>query len=118
MRAEDAIAIMLAGGSSSTEFKIPKNISYYDYSSSIYDYEYNGEGYIYGDTRTVPKDSIVLQYTEEWYNENNRYCYRYSYRIYQLIIEDIDIESEEVVGILDLQTNTEYRFQFNAKGQR
>ena len=38
--------------------------------------------------------------------------------IYQLIIEDIDTQNEEVVGIIDLQTNKEYRFQFNVRGGR
>ena len=38
--------------------------------------------------------------------------------IYQLIIEDIDTATEEVVGVIDLQTNKEYRFQFNVRGGR
>ena len=44
--------------------------------------------------------------------------YKYEYHIYQLIIEDIDTAAEEVVGIIDLQTNKEYRFQFNVRGGR
>ena len=60
----------------------------------------------------MPANSIVMQYYIRY--EDGRY--KYEYHIYQLIIEDIDTQNEEVVGIIDLQTNKEYRFQFNVRG--
>ena len=109
----EAAAIMIGGGSgSATELPMPNYIQYYDYQSSVQDYEYNGSSYIYEEYRTVPANSIVMQYYIRY--EDGRY--KYEYHIYQLIIEDIDTQNEEVVGIIDLQTNKEYRFQFNVRG--
>ena len=109
----EAAAIMIGGGSSSaTELLMPSYIQYYDYQSSVQDYEYTGSSYVYGEYRTVPANSIVMQYYIRY--EDGRYIYEY--HIYQLIIEDIDTQNEEVVGIIDLQTNKEYRFQFNVRG--
>ena len=109
----DAAAIMIGGGSSG-ESKLPSYIQYYDYQTSVQDYEYNGSSYIYGEYRTVPANSIVTQY----YIRYDSGGYKYEYHIYQLIIEDINTQNEEVVGIIDLQTNKEYRFQFNVRGGR
>ena len=50
------------------------------------------------------------------YTTTHQDKYKYEYHIYQLIIEDIDTQNEEVVGIIDLQTNKECRFQFNVRG--
>ena len=109
----EAAAIMIGGGSSGVaELPMPSYIQYYDYQSSVQDYEYNGNSYVYGEYRTVPANSIVMQYYIRY--EDGRY--KYEYHIYQLIIEDIDTQNEEVVGIIDLQTNKEYRFQFNVRG--
>ena len=109
----DAVAIMIGGGSSGeSKLLMPSYIQYYDYQSSVQDYEYNGSSYIYGEYRTVPANSIVMRYYIQY--EDSRY--KYEYHIYQLIIEDIDTQNEEVVGIIDLQTNKEYRFQFNVRG--
>ena len=109
----EAAAIMIGGGSgSATELPMPSYIQYYDYQSSVQDYEYNGSSYVYEEYRTVPANSIVMQYYIRY--EDGRY--KYEYHIYQLIIEDIDTQNEEVVGIIDLQTNKEYRFQFNVRG--
>ena len=109
----EAAAIMIGGGSgSATELPMPNYIQYYDYQSSVQDYEYNGSSYIYEEYRTVPANSIVMQYYIRY--EDGRY--KYEYHIYQLIIEDIDTQNEEVVGTIDLQTNKEYRFQFNVRG--
>lgn len=111
----ETAAIMLGGGSSGgPELPMPDYIQYYDYQSSVQDYEYNGSSYVYDESRTVPANSIVIRY----YIQYNNGGYRYEYHIYQLIIEDIDTTSEEVVGIIDLQTNKEYRFQFNVRGGR
>lgn len=111
----EAAAIMLGGGSSGGfELPMPSYIQYYDYQSSVQDYEYNGSSYVYDEYRTVPANSIVIQYYIRYDNSG----YKYEYHIYQLIIEDIDTASEEVVGIVDLQTNKEYRFQFNVRGGR
>ena len=109
----EAAGIMIGGGSSGVaELPMPSYIQYYDYQSSVQDYEYNGNSYVYGEYRTVPANSIVMQYYIRY--EDGRY--KYEYHIYQLIIEDIDTQNEEVVGIIDLQTNKEYRFQFNVRG--
>ena len=109
----EAAAIMIGGGSSgAAELPMPSYIQYYDYQSSVRDYEYTGSSYVYGESRTVPANSIVVQYYIRY--EDGRY--KYEYHIYQLIIEDIDTQNEEVVGIIDLQTNKEYRFQFNVRG--
>ena len=109
----EAAAIMIGGGSSGVaKLPMPSYIQYYDYQSSVQDYEYNGNSYVYGEYRTVPANSIVMQYYIRY--EDGRY--KYEYHIYQLIIEDIDTQNEEVVGIIDLQTNKEYRFQFNVRG--
>ena len=109
----EAAAIMIGGGSgSATELPMPNYIQYYDYQSSVQDYEYNGSSYIYGEYRTVPANSIVIQY----YIRYDSGAYKNVYHIYQLIIESIDTQDEEVVGIIDLQTNKEYRFQFNVRG--
>ena len=109
----EAAAIMIGGGSSgATELPMPSYIQYYDYQSSVQDYEYNGSSYVYGEYGTVPANSIVIRY----YIQYDSGEYKYEYHIYQLIIEDIDTQNEEVVGIIDLQTNKEYRFQFNVRG--
>lgn len=109
----EAAAIMIGGGNSvGTELPMPRNIQYYDYQSYVQDYEYNGSSYIYGTQRIVPVNSIVMQYYIQY--DNNRYAYKYN--IYELIIENIDTPHEEVVGIMDHQTSTEYRFQFNTRG--
>lgn len=109
----DAAAIMIGGGSSGeSKLLMPSYIQYYDYQTSVQDYEYNGSSYIYGEHRTVPANSIVTQY----YIRYDSGGYKYEYHIYQLIIEDINTQNEEVVGIIDLQTNKEYRFQFNVRG--
>ena len=109
----EAAAIMIGGGSSGVaELPMPSYIQYYDYQSSVQDYEYTGSSYVYEEYRTVPANSIVMQYYIRY--EDGRY--KYEYHIYQLIIEDIDTQNEEVVGIIDLQTNKEYRFQFNVRG--
>ena len=109
----EAAAIMIGGGDSGdSKLPMPSYIQYYDYQSSVQDYEYNGNSYVYGEYRTVPANSIVIQYYIRY--EDGRY--KYEYHIYQLIIEDIDTQNEEVVGIIDLQTNKEYRFQFNVRG--
>ena len=109
----EVAAIMIGGGSSSaTELPMPNYIQYYDYQSSVQDYEYNGSSYIYVEYRTVPANSIVMRYYIQYDGDR----YKYEYHIYQLIIEDIDTQNEEVVGIIDLQTNKEYRFQFNVRG--
>lgn len=111
----EAAAIMLGGGNGGgSELPMPSYIQYYDYQSSVQDYEYNGSSYIYGEYRTVPANSIVIQYYIRYDNSG----YKYEYHIYQLIIENLDTASEEVVGIIDLQTNKEYRFQFNVRGGR
>ena len=109
----EAAAIMIGGGSSGgSELPMPGYIRYYDYQSSVQDYEYNGSSYVYDESRTVPANSIVIQY----YIQYDSGGYKYEYHIYQLIIEDINTQNEEVVGIIDLQTNKEYRFQFNVRG--
>ena len=113
----EAAAIMIGGGSNS-ELPFPNYFQYYDWETTVQDREYNYEDgkneYIPGKVRTVPKDSIVVSY----YIEYSRQHYKYQYMIYQLIIEDIDTATEEVVGVIDLQTNKEYRFQFNVRGGR
>ena len=108
----EAAGIMIGGGGGVSELPMPSYIQYYDYQSSVQDYEYNGSSYVYGEYRTVPANSIVIQY----YIRYDSGAYKYEYHIYQLIIEDIDTQNEEVVGIIDLQTNKEYRFQFNVRG--
>lgn len=111
----EAAAIMIGGDGGNTQsLPRPNYIQYYDYQSSVQDYEYDGSSYVYGEYRTVPKDSIVIQYYIRYDNGG----YKYEYHIYQLIIEDIDTQNEEVVGVIDLQTNKEYRFQFNVRGGR
>lgn len=113
----EAAAIMIGGGSNSG-LPFPNQFQYYDGETTVRDREYNYEDgkneYIPGKDRTVPKDSIVVSY----YIEYSRQHYKYQYMIYQLIIEDIDTATEEVVGVIDLQTNKEYRFQFNVRGGR
>ena len=113
----EAAAIMIGGGSKSG-LPFPNYFQYYDWETTVRDREYNYEDgkneYIPGKDRTVPKDSIVVSY----YIEYSRQHYKYQYMIYQLIIEDIDTATEEVVGVIDLQTNKEYRFQFNVRGGR
>ena len=113
----EAAAIMIGGGSNSG-LPFPNYFQYYDWETTVRDREYNYEDgkneYIPGKDRTVPKDSIVVSY----YIEYSRQHYKYQYMIYQLIIEDIDTATEEVVGVMDLQTNKEYRFQFNVRGGR
>lgn len=118
MTSEDAALSMLMGvGGELTLPKIPSNVRYYTYASSTSDMYYDGNTYTYGETREIPKDSIVFTYYSTWYNANNQYCYRYIYRIYQLIIEDIDTINEEVIGIRDMQSKFDYMFQFNSRGR-
>ena len=113
----EAAAIMIGGGCNSG-LPFPNQFQYYGWETTVRDREYNYEDgkneYIPGKDRTVPKDSIVVSY----YIEYSRQHYKYQYMIYQLIIEDIDTATEEVVGVIDLQTNKEYRFQFNVRGGR
>lgn len=122
MTAEESVIVMIGGAGSSggavTKAQIPNNISYYNYQTSVYNYGNSGSGFVSEEIRTVPKDSLVFQYYNWWYDENGNSCYKYTFCIYQLIIEDIDTADEEVVGIKDLQTGKEYRFQFNEKGGR
>ena len=108
----EAAGIMIGGSGGTSELPMPNDIRYYDYQSSVQDYEYTGSSDIYGESRTVPANSIVIRY----YIRYDSGAYKYVYHIYQLIIEDIDTQNEEVVGIIDLQTNKEYRFQFNERG--
>ena len=109
----EAVGIMIGGSENNIPIlPRPNDIQYYDYQSSVQDYGYDGTSYTYDDYRTVPKDSIVIQYYIRYDNGG----YKYVYHIYQLIIEDIDAPSEELVGIIDLQTNKEYRFQLNVRG--
>lgn len=110
----EAAAIMIGGGSSVSSLPFPRGCQYYDSQSSIRDYEYTGSEWIYGEYRTIPKGSIVIERLIT-YTDSDRH-YKYQYEIYQLIIDNIDTASEEVVGVIDLQTNTEYRFQLNARG--
>lgn len=109
----EAAAIMIGGGNSvGTELPMPRDIQYCDYQTFVQDYEYTGTSYIYGPQRIVPVNSIVISYFIQY--DNNRFEYKYN--IYELIIENIDTPHEEVVGIMDHQTSTEYRFQFNTRG--
>ena len=112
------VAAIMIGGGSNSELPFPNHFQYYDWETTVQDREYNYEDgkneYIPGKDRTVPKDSILVSY----YIEYSRQHYKYQYMIYQLIIEDIDTAAEEVVGVIDLQTNKEYRFQFNVRGGR
>lgn len=110
----EAAAIMLGSGntSASSDTPMPKNIQYCDYQTFVQDYEYTGTSYIYGPQRIVPVNSIVISYFIQYDNNS----FEYKYNIYELIIEDIDTPHEEVVGIMDHQTSTEYRFQFNTRG--
>ena len=110
----EAAAIMIGGGSSASSLPFPRGFQYYDWQSSIRDYEYTGSEWIYDEYRTVPKASIVIERLIT-YTDSDRH-YKYQYEIYQLIIDNIDTASEEVVGVIDLQTNTEYRLQLNARG--
>lgn len=118
----EAAMIMMSGGSTpptpSGPPTFPNSLSYYNYESSTYDYSYNGTDYVYGDSRTIPKDSIVICYYKGWYDSNNKWNYWYKYRIWQLLISDIDTASEEVYGLLDVDNNKRYLFQFNDKGMR
>ena len=122
MTFEDAAMLMICGGSGgggSGPPTMPHYLRYYDYQTSVNNYsDINGE-YIFEDSITVPSNSIVVEYCKSWRDEETGYGnYWYKYYVYQLIIEDLDTETEEVVGIIDRQTNKEYRFQFNAKGGR
>ena len=113
----EAAAIMIGGGGNSG-LPFPNYFQYYDWETTVQDREYNYEDgkdeYIPGEVRTVPKDSIVVSYYIQYSSQH----YKYQYMIYQLIIEDIDTAAEEVVGVIDLQINKEYRFQFNVRGGR
>lgn len=109
----EAASIMIGGGDS--PLSLPDYIVYMASQTSVQDIEIKDGEYIYGEQRTVNKDSIVTQ--RIFYNENGE-AYKLTYEIYELIIEDIDTQNEEVVGIIDRQTDTEYRFQFNARGGR
>lgn len=121
MTFEDAAMLMIGGGSGggSGPPTMPHYLRYYDYQTSVNNYsDINGE-YIFEDSITVPANSIVIEYYKAWRDKETGYNnYWYKYYVYQLIIEDLDTETEEVVGIIDKQTNKEYRFQFNAKGGR
>ena len=121
MTFEDAAMLMICGGSGggSGPPTMPHYLHYYDYQTSVNNYsDINGE-YIFEDSITVPANSIVIEYYKAWRDKETGYNnYWYKYYVYQLIIEGLDTETEEVVGIIDKQTNKEYRFQFNAKGGR
>ena len=70
----EAAAIMIGGGSSGVaKLPMPSYIQYYDYQSSVQDYEYTGSSYVYGEYRTVPANSIVIQYYIRY--EAGRYIY-------------------------------------------
>lgn len=112
----EAAAYIISGGNSSSSLPFPRSFQYYDYQSQIRDYEYTGTETIYGEYRTIPKDSIVVTRLITYPDSDKHY--KYQYEIYQLIIDSIDTTSEEVVGIIDLQTEMEYRFQLNARGGR
>ena len=122
MTAESALVSMLmgVGGGGGEPIKcaptLPRNIYYYNYQTSVQDYGYDGNSYIYGDSRVVPKDSLVFYYYKSYIDDAGKSCYWGKYLIYQLIIENIDTPSEEVIGIKDMQTGIEYMFQFNVRG--
>lgn len=97
---------------------IPQSVSYYNYESSVSDYEYDDSEYHYSDSVTVPADSIVFTYYYSWTDDDGKHHYWYKYRIWQLIIENIDTADEEVVGVVDIYAGREYRFRLNAKGGR
>ena len=125
MTAESALVSMLmgVGGCGGGEPikcapTLPRYIYYYNYQTSVQDYGYDGNSYIYGDSRVVPKDSLVFYYYKSYIDDAGKSCYWGKYLIYQLIIENIDTPSEEVTGIKDMQTEIEYMFQFNVKGGR
>ena len=122
MTAEESVIVMIGGAGSSgavkEPIKIPNRLQYYNYESSIQDYDVENGSYEYGITHTIPKDSLVIEYYESWKVSGNIWHYKYTYFIYELVIENIDKIDEEVVGINDLQTGKEYRFQFNVKGGR
>lgn len=110
----------VGGGSKVTAAPtIPNSVQYIDYETSMQDYEYDGvnDKWVYGERKTVPKDSLVFTYIKNWETDGIK-SYKYLYYIYQLIIENIDTASEEVVGIIDKQTGIEYYFQFNRLGGR
>ena len=111
----EVAAIMLGGGSSGgPELPMPDYIQYYDYQSSVQDYEYNNGSWTYSPSRIVPANSITIRYYIRYENGN----VKYKFNIFQLIIEELNTQNEEVVGIIDLQTDTEYHFQFNVRGGR
>lgn len=123
MTAEESVIVMIGGAGSSggavkEPIKIPSELQYYNYESSIQDYDVENGSYEYGEKKTIPKDSLVIKYMESWKVSGNIWHYKYTYYIYELVIENIDKIDEEVVGINDLQTGKEYRFQFNVKGGR
>ena len=66
----------------------------------------------------MPADSLVITYHITWTTSDGKNAYGYRYRIWQLIIDDINTADEEVVGVIDKDNNKTYRFQFNAKGGR
>lgn len=110
----EAAAYMISGGITSSSLPFPRSFQYYDYQSQTRDYEYTDTGAIYGEYRTIPKDSIVIMRLITYPDSDKHY--KYQYEIYQLIIDSIDTTSEEVAGIIDLQSETEYRFQLNVRG--
>jgi hypothetical protein len=118
----EAAMIMMSGGSTppapSGPPTFPSGLTYYNYSTTISDTEYNGSEYINGETREVPADSLVITYYITWTTGDGKNAYAYRYRIWQLIIDDVDTADEEVVGIIDKDNNKTYRFQFNTKGGR
>lgn len=121
MTFEDAAMLMICGGSGggSGPPTMPHYLRYYDYQASVNGYSYINGKYISDESVTVPANSIVIEYYKAWRDEETGYNnYWYKYYVYQLIIDDLDTETEEVVGIIDKQTDKEYRFQFNAKGGR
>lgn len=124
MTAESALVSMLMGvGGGGEPIKcaptLPSGITYYDYETSTRDLYYDGSNYNYSDYKTIPKDSLVIYYYKSWKDESTgKSCYYYKYYIFHLIIENIDTEAEEVIGIKDMQTEIEYMFQFNVKGGR
>lgn len=121
MTFEDAATLMICGnsGGGSAPPTIPRYIYYYEYQRSVQGHSYINGKYIPDESVTVPANSIVVEYYKYWRDEETGYTNSWDkYYIYQLIIEGLDTEAEEVVGIIDKQTNKEYRFQFNVKGGR
>lgn len=120
MTSEDAALSMLMGVGGepvSANLSIPDYVCFYDYSTSVQDMIYDGNNYNYGDVVQIPANSLALRYQKQWQNDNGVNCFKYNWRVFQLIIENLDTETEEVVGLIDINNDIEYRFQFNTRGR-